>query len=65
MVTAEEQHTQASQDRMAMLIRRTILPRADVMRLEMSSSQRNMSSRMPGAAPCGDSGACWHWEQEG
>lgn len=60
VVKAEEQHTQVSQDRMPMLIGRTILPRADVTRLEMSSSQSNMSSRMPGAVPCGDSGAQWH-----
>lgn len=56
MVRADEQHTQALQDRMDVLKRRTIPPRAGAMGLEVSSSQSTTSSRTPGAAHCGTAG---------
>lgn len=53
MVRADEQHTQASQDRMNVLKGRTILPRAGATGLDVSSSQSATSSRTSGAAHCG------------
>lgn len=56
-----EQHTQALQDRMDVLIGRTILLRAGATGLEVSSSESTTSSRTPGAAHCGTAGP---WEHE-